>query len=75
MQNKRMVKRYFGVVYAMKTNTLRDRLTQVGRTSEGKNNTIAVFTNPFYTEQDVYKRQVQSIFLWFVESMHSGGQI
>ena len=35
MQNKRMVKRYFGVVYAMKTNTLGDRLTQVGRTSEG----------------------------------------
>lgn len=56
MQNKRMVKRYFGVVYAMKTNTLGDRLTQVGRTSEGKNNTIAVFTNPFYTEHEFRRK-------------------
>lgn len=56
MQNKKIVTRYFSVVYAMKTNTLGDRLAQVGRTTEGQNNTIAVFTNPFYTGHEFRRK-------------------
>ena len=47
---RKIVKRFFPIAYAMKTSTLRDCLTQVGRTEDGTNGTIKVYSNPFKIE-------------------------
>lgn len=59
MPNK-TVTRYFPVYYAMSTNTLPDCLTQVGRTEEGVNGTIEVYSNPFYSEKE-FRRKPSNI--------------
>lgn len=59
MPNK-TVTRYFPVYYAMRTNTLSDCLTQVGRTEEGVNGTITVYSNPFYNEKK-FRRKPSNI--------------
>lgn len=59
MPNK-TVTRYFPVYYAMRTNTLSDYLTQVGRTEEGVNGTIEVYANPFYSEKE-FRRKPSNI--------------
>lgn len=57
---KRTVTRYFKVFYAMRTNTLSDCLTQVGRTGQGVNGTIEVYSNPFYSEKE-FRRKPSNI--------------
>lgn len=59
MSNK-TVTRYFPVYYAMRTNTLSDCLTQVGRTEQGVNGTIEVYSNPFYSEKE-FRRKPSNI--------------
>ena len=57
---KRTVTRYFKVFYAMRTNTLSDCLTQVGRTEQGVNGTIEVYSNPFCSEKE-FRRKPSNI--------------
>lgn len=57
---KRTVTRYFKVFYAMKTSSLGDCLTQVGRIEEGANGTIEVYSNPFYSEKE-FRRKPSNI--------------
>lgn len=59
MPNK-TVTRYFPVYYAMRTNALSDHLTQVGRTEQGVNGTIEVYSNPFYNEKE-FRRKPSNI--------------
>lgn len=59
MPNK-TVTRYFPVYYAMRTNALSDCLTQVGRTEQGVNGTIEVYSNPFYNEKE-FRRKSSNI--------------
>ena len=57
---RKMVQRFFPIAYAMGTSTLRGCLTQVGRTAEGENGTIKVYSNPFYLESE-FKRKPSNI--------------
>lgn len=57
---RKMVQRFFPIAYAMKTNTLRDCLTQVGRTADGENGTIEVYSNPLYLEKE-FRRKPSNI--------------
>ena len=57
---KKMVQRFFPIAYAKKTLALRDCLTQVGRTAEGTNGTIKVYSNPFYLESE-FRRKPSNI--------------
>ena len=57
---RKMVQRFFPIAYAMQTSTLRDCLTQVGRTAEGPNGTIEVYSNPFYLEKE-FRRKPSNI--------------
>lgn len=59
MPNK-TVTRYFPVYYAMRTNALSDCLTQVGRTEQGVNGTIEVYSNPFHNEKE-FRRKPSNI--------------
>ena len=57
---KKMVQRFFPIAYAKKTLALPDCLTQVGRTAEGSNDTIEVYSNPFYLEKE-FRRKPSNI--------------
>lgn len=57
---KKMVQRFYPIAYAMKTRTLPDCLTQVGRTADGVDGTIEVYSNPFYTEKE-FRRKPSNI--------------
>ena len=57
---KKNVQRFFPIAYAMGTVALRDCLTQVGRTAEGANGTIEVYSNPTYLEKE-FRRKPSNI--------------
>lgn len=57
---KKMVQRFFPIAYAQKTLALPDCLTQVGRTADGENGTIEVYSNPFYLAKE-FRRKPSNI--------------
>ena len=57
---KKMVQRFYPIAYAKKTLALSDCLTQVGRTADGANGTIEVYSNPFYLEKE-FRRKPSNI--------------
>ena len=49
---KKMVQRFFPIAYLKNTIVAPDCLTQVGRTADGGNGTIEVYSNPFFLEKE-----------------------